>query len=167
MPHERNSVIASFVEHPVYINFKIYCSATFYPKWMCKSNFFEILAASRRKQWYWFVRGVPCIEHFVNVWCSESSFLFQYATINPTRICRRYFFLKFLVLREKSSVIASFVEHPVYSIFKMHGLLILVFLFWFTTIHLKYFCKSNLILEMLGAPRKEQCYWFFRGALYI
>ena len=34
-----------------------------------------------------------------------------------------------MVLRERSSDIAFFVEHPVYSIFKMYSVLILVFYF--------------------------------------
>ena len=33
------------------------------------------------------------------------------------------------MLREKSSDIASFLEHPAYSIFKMYSALILVFYF--------------------------------------
>ena len=37
--------------------------------------------------------------------------------------------VNFQVLRERSSDIASFVEHPVYSIFKMQSVLILVVLF--------------------------------------
>ena len=46
-------------------------------------------------------------------------FLFYLVTINPKGICKSQFFLKFEVLRERSGVIASFVEHPVYSILKM------------------------------------------------
>ena len=38
-------------------------------------------------------------------------------------------FLKFWMLRERSSDIACFVEHPVYSSFKMYSVLILVFYF--------------------------------------
>ena len=51
------------------------------------------------------------------------------------------------MLRERSSNIASFFEHPAYSIFKMYNILILVFLFWFTTIHPKCFCKIHLFLK--------------------
>ena len=47
------------------------------------------------------------------------------------------------MLRERSSDIPSFFEHPIYSNFKMYSLLILLFLFWFTTIHPKYFCKRH------------------------
>ena len=43
---------------------------------------------------------------------------------------KKYLFLNFQVLRERSSDIVSFVEHPVYSSFKMYGLLILVFYFY-------------------------------------
>ena len=41
--------------------------------------------------------------------------------------------MKFYVLRERSS--ASFVEHSVYIIFKMHNVLFLVVLLWFATIY--------------------------------
>ena len=46
-------------------------------------------------------------------------FLFWFATTNPKCMCKSQVFLNFYVLREKSSDIASFVQHPVYSIIKM------------------------------------------------
>ena len=42
---------------------------------------------------------------------------------------KSHLFLKFNVLREGSSFIPSFVEHPVYSNFKMYSVLILFPLF--------------------------------------
>ena len=67
-------------------------------------------------------------------------FWFWFVTIYPKTMYKIHLFLKFQVLREGSSDIASFVEHPVYSISKMHSVLVLVFLFWFTTIHPKSMC---------------------------
>ena len=94
MLHEGSSFIASFVEHPVCSNFKIY----------------SVL---------------------IRV------FLFELTTINPKYICKSRLFLKFQVLREGCSFVASFVEHPVCSSFKMYGVLILVVLFWFVNIYPK------------------------------
>ena len=59
-------------------------------------------------------------------------------------MCKSHISLKFQVLREGSSVIVSFVEHPVYSIFKMYSVPILVFLFWFTTVNPKCCVKVTL-----------------------
>ena len=57
---------------------------------------------------------------------------FWFPTIHPKRFCKSHFFLKFQVLHERSSVIASFMEHPICSNFKMYGELILFFYFDFT-----------------------------------
>ena len=77
----------------------------------------------------------------------------------------------FYEFRKRSSDIAYFVKHPVYSILKMYSLLILVFLFWFTTIHLRWFtqreCVKVTFFEIPGAPRKNHCYCIFPGAPYI
>ena len=51
------------------------------------------------------------------------------------------------MLRKRKSVIASFVEHLLCSNFKLYSFLILVFLFWFSTIHLKCFLKSHFFLR--------------------
>ena len=70
--------------------------------------------------------------------------LFLFVIIDPTCMCKSHISLKFQVLREGSSVIVSFVEHPVYSIFKMYSVPILVFLFWFTTVNPKCCVKVTL-----------------------
>ena len=59
-------------------------------------------------------------------------------------------FLKFQVLREGSSFIAFFVEHSVCGNFKVHGVLILVFLFSLVTVNPKGICKSQFLLKFLG-----------------
>ena len=51
----------------------------------------------------------------------------------------------FYEFRKRNSPIAYFVEHPVYSILKMYSFLILVFLFWFTTIHSKWFTQRECV----------------------
>ena len=53
------------------------------------------------------------------------------------------------MLREGKKDIAFFVEHPAYSNLKMYSVLILFLLFWFRTIHPKYFYKSNFFLKFL------------------
>ena len=53
----------------------------------------------------------------------------------------------FYEFSKRNSDIAYFVEYPVYSILKMYSLLFLVLLFWSTTIHSKWFCKSHLFLK--------------------
>ena len=102
MLHEGSRDIASFVEQPVYSNFKM--------------DSILILV-----------------------------FWFQFTTINPLCICKSRLFLKFQVLWKGSSLIASFVEHPVCSSFKMYSVLILVFLFWFVNIDPKSVYKRHLI----------------------
>ena len=76
-------------------------------------------------------------------------FWFWFVTIYPKCMYKRRLFSKFKVLREISSNIASFVEHPVYIIFKMSSVLILVFWFCFVTVYPKYMCKSHLFLKFL------------------
>ena len=51
------------------------------------------------------------------------------------------------MLRERSSNIASFIEHPVCSVFKMYSVLILVFWFWYATTNPNCMCKSHLLLK--------------------
>ena len=102
MLHEGSSFVASFVEHHVCSNFKMY----------------SVLILV---------------------------FWFYFPTFNPKCICKSQLFLNFQVLHERSRDIASFVEHPVYSNFKMYSVLILVFLFWFANIYLKSVYKRHLI----------------------
>ena len=74
-------------------------------------------------------------------------FLFELTTINPKCIYKSRLFWKFQVLREGSSFVAFFVEHPVCSSFKMYSVLILVVLFWFVNINPKSVYKRDLILK--------------------
>ena len=77
-------------------------------------------------------------------------FLFWFTTVNPKCMCKSHFLLKFQVLHEGSSDIASFVEHPVNSIFKRYSVLTLVFLFWFpilTQIVCLFFLKFQVLRE--------------------
>ena len=67
--------------------------------------------------------------------------------IPPKSMCKRHFFLKFYVLRERSSDTDSFVEFPVYSNFKLYSVLILVLVFWFATIHPTWMCKGKFFLK--------------------
>ena len=73
-------------------------------------------------------------------------------------------FLKFQVLRERSNVITSFLEHLVYSNFKMFSVLILGFSFSFVVTYPKSMCKSNLYFVILCAPGRKQRYCSFCGA---
>ena len=61
-------------------------------------------------------------------------FLFWFVNIYPKSVYKRHLISKFQVLLEGSSFVASFVEHPVCSNFKMYCVLILVVLFWFVNI---------------------------------
>ena len=80
--------------------------------------------------------------------CIKSWFYFVLLlSIHPERLRKSNFFLKFLVLHERSSNIDSFVVHPVYSIFIMCNILILVSLFWFATVHPKWVFKSRKVVE--------------------
>ena len=74
-------------------------------------------------------------------------FLFQFPTFNPKCMGKSQFFLKFQVPRMASSFMGSFVEYTVCSNFKMYGLLILVFWFWFATIYPERLYKSHLFLK--------------------
>ena len=54
------------------------------------------------------------------------------------------------------SDIASFIEHPVYSIFKMYSVLILLFSILFCHVLPKKFLQKLYFLEVLGDPQKKQ-----------
>ena len=62
----------------------------------------------------------------------------------------------FQVLRERTIVIATFPEHPVYSNFEMFSVLILGPSFWFAVAYPKSMCKSNLVFVNLGALRRKK-----------
>ena len=91
---EGSCFIASFVEHPIYSDFKMYSVL--------------ILVV-----------------------------LFWFIDIYPKCVKKKHLFSKFQVLHKGSRDIASFVEHPVSSNFKMYGVPILVFWFQFATINPK------------------------------
>ena len=82
-------------------------------------------------------------------------FLFWFTSTHPKCFRKSNLFLTYSVLRKRSSDIVFFVEHPVYSNFKMYSVLILVFLFWFATIPQKC-CKNLSFFEILRALRKKQ-----------
>ena len=65
---------------------------------------------------------------FQNVKCPDSISLILICLFLRKCTCKSHLFLKFEVLREGSSFIASIVEHPVYSNFKMCIVLILILL---------------------------------------
>ena len=91
--------------------------------------------------------------------CILSWFYFDFRRFTKNQRCmyKGHSFLKFFMLCERTSEITSFVEQPVYSNFQMFSVLTLVFLFSFTTIHAKYFCKSYLFLkfEVLGTRSSD------------
>ena len=55
------------------------------------------------------------------------SWIFGFATIHRRCFCNSQLFFKFYLLRKRSSNISSFMEHPVYSNFRMYSFLILFF----------------------------------------
>ena len=83
--------------------------------------------------------------------CKASWFYFSYfVTFNRKCIWKSYFFLKFQVLLEGSSFVASFVEHPACSIVRMYSVLILVFFYF------------NLLQLIQRASAKDNFSWNFR-----
>ena len=144
MLRERKNDIASFVEHPAYSNFKMYTALILFFYF----NFPLFTQNSSLKVIYswnftWSVKGAVILlrswstlhtEHPV---CSILKiysalilvFWFWFATICSKCMYKSHLFLKFQVLHEGSSFIASFVADPVSSSFKMYSVLILVFLF--------------------------------------
>ena len=67
--------------------------------------------------------------------------LFWFASIYPNCMRKTHLFWNFWVLRERSRDICSLVDHPAYSIFKIHSVLILEFLFWFVATYPKCIVK--------------------------
>ena len=70
------------------------------------------------KMW---VEGVPFINTKIADWCNSLfiSILYLIATTYQKLLYKSNLFLKFLVLRESSSYIPSFVVHPVIAISKL------------------------------------------------
>ena len=137
---ERTIVIAYFPEHLIYSNFEMFNILT--PGFLLWFDFPEQRVCSNfKKSWFWF------------------------PTIHPKCFYNSHLFLKFYVLSERSSDIASFVQNPVNSRLKIYSDLILVLfiLFW----HVWTKLNESFFLETLGAPRKEQWYCFFHGALGV
>ena len=62
---------------------------------------------------------------------------------------QKTFILEILGAARKKQWYCLFLEHPVYSISKMFNVLILVFIFWFDTIHLKCMWKSQIFLKKI------------------
>ena len=142
MLRKKTNIIASFPERSVYIAIPkcfgvlilgfLFWFAMTYPKSMCKRNsFFVILGAPRRKKRYCFFREHPAYCNLKMYSVLILFLFFWFPTIHPKCFCKSHFFLKFQVLHERSSVIASFMEHPVCSNFKMYSELILFFYFDF------------------------------------
>ena len=114
-----------------------------HPKRFCKSNLFlKFCELHERSSDIAFLMQPPVYSNFKMYSVLILVFFkFCFAIFHPTWICMsQTFFLKFDVLREGSDVIASFVEHHVYSNFKLYSVLIL-FLFYFD---LPLFTKSAL-----------------------
>ena len=75
-------------------------------------------------------------------------FLFFFTTIHPKCFSKSHYSWGCdIVIFERSSDIASFVEHPVFSSLKMYRALILLFLFCFATFYPKNFSKSHFFLK--------------------
>ena len=111
--------------------------ATILPKYMCKTNFFvQIWERSKFGNIASFVEQ-PKYSLFKMYCVLILSFLFSYTVFHSKLPRKSYIALRCYVLCEGSSDIASFVEHSVYSKFKMYNIQILVFYWWFRTIHPK------------------------------
>ena len=122
MLHEWFSDIASFVEHPVYSIFKMYSVlflvfwfwfATVCPKCKYKSHLFLKFVVLRKGNI--FIDSLLSTLYIAFSECMVGWFYFLYFNFAN----KIQFLLKFHGLREKNGDIASFVEHPVYNIFKM------------------------------------------------
>ena len=74
---------------------------------------------------------------------------------------KSHLFLNFQIFRERISFTASFVEHPVYSNYKMESVLILVVLFWLVTISPKCMYKSKFFLKLLVLRERSSFIAFF------
>ena len=103
--------------------------------------------------------------------------LFWFIDIYPKCVKKKHLFSQFQVLHKGSRDIASFVEHPVSSNFKMYSVLILVVLFWSTNICPKCVYKKHLFSRFLvlckrssditSSATRKLFYCFFRGAPYM
>ena len=158
------------MEHLVYSIFKMYsvliphssCLILIYhylPKFMYK-KLVEILGAPQKKQCWCFFRGARCIQQVENVQCPNSNFVYF---VLP-RLTQSESVKVIFSLPERSSDIASFVEHPV----AVSKCILLLFYFFHYYFDLKLFTQSESVrvtfFEIPGALRKNQCYSIFPGA---
>ena len=134
---KRSSDIASFVKHSVRSIFKMYSLlvlhftfgfATNHSKCFWKSHFFVKLKVlcERNSDIASFVER-PLYSIFQMYSLLNLLFFFGFATIHRRCFCNSQLFFKFYLLRKRSSNISSFMEHPVYSNFRMYSFLILFF----------------------------------------
>ena len=140
MLREGSSAVASFVEHLVYSISKMYSVlnlvfwfwfVTIYAKSIYKSHLFLKFQVLREGS----IAIASFVEHAGYSISKMYSILilvfwFWFATSYPKSMYKSHLFSKFWVLRKGSSDIASFVEHPVYSISRMYSVLILAFFIW-------------------------------------
>ena len=135
---KRSSDIASFVKHSVRSIFKMYSLlvlhftfgfATNHSKCFWKSHFFVKLKVlcERNSDIASFVER-PLYSIFQMYSLLNLLFFFGFATIHPRCFCNSQLFFKFYLLRKRSSNISSFLEHPVFSNFRIYSFLILFFL---------------------------------------
>ena len=134
----KSSDTVSFVEHLVYKSFKLYnililvcLFAITYQKCMFKTNVFlkfQVLHEKRKisSDVASFVK-YPVYSTFQMYSVLILDFLVSFATVYPKCILKSHFFLESQVLRQRNSDISPFVEHIVYSYFKMYSALVLKF----------------------------------------
>ena len=145
MPHVRSSVIASFVEHPGYKNFQMYSVLILLFDFVLPL-LTQILDIKVICSW--------------NFGCSSKEavmLLLSWSTLYiafPNCIVSWFYFFYFdlplftqsasLKVISSGTFCSSFVEHPVYNIFKVYSVLILVVLLWFATVYPRCMCKTHL-----------------------
>ena len=121
---------------------------TIHSKWFCKSHLFL-------KFYVLCERSSAVVSVAVYVAVSKCMLFFFYdfvLQLFTQRECVKVNFLKLLVLHKRTNVIASFLEHPVYSSFEMFSVLILGFLFWFVVTYTFFFINNQKFKQ---SPRKS------------
>ena len=137
--HQRRSDIASFVKQPVYSIWKMYSVLIlvflilichYSPKEHVQKSLFLKFEFLREISSFIASFVEPLIIAFSIYKMSTFQFFYFNALQLIQSACgkKNFFSLKFQMLRERSSDIASLVKHPVYSICKRYSVLILVFL---------------------------------------
>ena len=86
------------------------------------------------------------MQHFQNVYNPDFKFLILICHYSKC-LYKCHLFLKFEVLREGCSFVASFVEHPVCSNFKTYSVLILFKKKKLALINLKNICKNQFFMK--------------------